>query len=90
MEKIYCLVAATEPDLNKEIVTALREEQNEKNQYGSQYDKLYNADKMLECVGEQPIEDDIIKDKFDLNEENCTEDELVEKSVGKNIHAIES
>ena len=35
MKKVDYLVAATEADLNEEIVTALREEQNEKNQYGS-------------------------------------------------------
>ena len=43
---------------------------------------------MFECAGEKPIEyeeesteDDIGNDKFDLKEENCTKDELVEESV---------
>ena len=35
MKKVDYLVAATEAYLNEEIVTALRKEQNEKNQYGS-------------------------------------------------------
>jgi len=35
MKKVDYLVAATEEDLNEEIMTALKEEQNEKNQYGS-------------------------------------------------------
>ena len=88
MNKFDYLVAATEADLNEQIVPALREEQNEKNQYGSQYDNLYNVDKMFECAGENPIEDeeesteeDIGNDEFDLKEENCTKDELVEESV---------
>ena len=86
MKKVVYLVATTEEDLNEEIVTALREEQNEKNQYGSQYDNLYNVEKMFECACEKPIEakkesieDDIGNDKFDLKEENCTKDELVEE-----------
>ena len=35
MKKVDYLVAPTQEGLNGEIVTALREEQNEKNQYGS-------------------------------------------------------
>ena len=35
MKKVDYLVAAIEEDLNEEIMTALREEKNEKNQYGS-------------------------------------------------------
>ena len=58
MKKVDYLVAATEADLNEEIVTALREEQNGKNQYGSQYDNLYNVEKMFEYAGEKPIEDE--------------------------------
>ena len=76
--------------MNEERVIALREEQNQKNQYGSQYDNLYNVDKMFECAGEKPIEDenesteeDIGNDEFDLKEENCTKDELVEESIEK-------
>ena len=41
MKKVDYLVVATEADLNEEIVTAFKEEQNEKNQYGSQYDLIY-------------------------------------------------
>ena len=73
MKKVDYLVVATEADLNEEIVTTLREEQNEKNQYGSHYKNLYNVDKMFECAGEKPIEDeeesiedDIRNDDFDL------------------------
>ena len=45
---------------------------------------------MFECAGEKPIEDeeesiedDIGNDEFDLKEETCTKDELVEESVEK-------
>ena len=48
MKKVDYLVAAIEVDLNEDIETTLREEQNEENQYGSQYDNLYNVDKMFE------------------------------------------
>ena len=75
IKKVDYLVAAIEVDLTEEIITALKEEQNEKNQYGSQYDNLYNVEKMFECVGENPIEDeeefiedDIGNNEFDLKE----------------------
>ena len=90
MKKVDYLLAATKEDLNEEIMIALREEQNEKNQYGSQYDNLYNVEKMFECACEKPMEDeeesienDIGNDEFDLKEENCTKDELVEELVEK-------
>ena len=45
---------------------------------------------MFECTDEKPIEDeeessedDIGNDEFDLKEENCTKDDLVEESVEK-------
>jgi len=45
---------------------------------------------MFECAGDKPIEyeeestkEDIGNDEFDLKEENCTKDELVEESVEK-------
>ena len=83
-------VAAIEVDLTEEIITALKEEQNEKNQYGSQYYNLYNVEKMFECACEKPIKDeeesteyDIRNDEFYMKEGNCTKDELVEELVEK-------